>query len=145
MFGHSLGGAAAAQALLQYPILRAGVDLDGTPSGTVVAEGLDEPFGIMLSNTREQDVPPGEVDVDLATFVSHLRGPHPLVHLSEIGHNGYTDFVVFNPQLRLVDPALGALLESAFDTDAATPAAGAAALSRQRRFLADFMSRYVHP
>jgi hypothetical protein len=44
-----------------------------------------------------------------------------------------------------VDPALGALLESAFDTDAATPAAGAAALGRQRRFLADFMSRYVHP
>jgi len=144
MFGHSLGGAAAAQALLQYPNLRAGVDLDGTPSGTVVAEGLDEPFGIMLSNTREEDLPPGEADVDLATFVSHLRGPRPLVHLSEIGHNGYTDFVVFNPQLALVEPTLGAHLESVFDTDAATPAAGAAALGLQRRFLADFMRRYVH-
>jgi pimeloyl-ACP methyl ester carboxylesterase len=143
MFGHSLGGATAAQALLEYPVLRAGVDLDGTPAGPVVTEGLDEPFGIMLSNTREEDVPPGVEDVDLATFVSHLRGPHPLVHLAGIGHNGYTDFVVLNPQLTLAEPALGAHLESVFDTDAATPAAGEAAIGVQRRFLADFMRRYV--
>jgi pimeloyl-ACP methyl ester carboxylesterase len=136
MFGFSIGGAAAAESLLRYPRLRAGVDLDGEAFGRVVEEGLDEPFGIMLGRH------PLEQDPRLSLLVSRLRGPHPLEQL-DVEHHGFTDFVVFNPQATIADPALGALLEATFATGVADLAAGTAALAAQRRFLATFMRRYV--
>ena len=139
MFGHSLGGATAAEAMLLYPRLRAGVDLDGTPFGRVVQEGLDEPFGIMISARQ-----PGMEDPNMDAFISHLRGPHPFEEL-DIGHNGYTDFVVFNRQAALADPALGARLDAIFDTGVDTLAAGLEAVAAQRRFLGAFMRRYLEP
>jgi hypothetical protein len=139
MFGHSLGGAAAAEALLLYPSLRAGVDLDGSPHGRVVQEGLDEPFGIMVSNVRDQ---PGVDDPNLDALISRLRGPHPFEQL-DIGHNGFTDFVVFNRQASLADPALGARFEAVLATGVADLAGATAAVAAQRRFLGAFMARYV--
>jgi pimeloyl-ACP methyl ester carboxylesterase len=139
MFGHSLGGAAAAEAMLLHPQLRAGVDLDGTPRGRVVQEGLEKPFGIMVS--REHDRP-GMEDPNLAALISHLRGPRPFEQL-DVAHNGFTDFVVLNPQATLADPALGARLESIFETGAGDLAAGRAALDAQRRFLRAFMQRHL--
>jgi pimeloyl-ACP methyl ester carboxylesterase len=55
MFGHSLGGSVAAEATLTFPIVHAGVDVDGTPRGNVLEAGLDKPFGVMLSNPRVVD------------------------------------------------------------------------------------------
>jgi hypothetical protein len=136
MFGFSIGGAAAAEAMLRYPRLGAGVDLDGTAFGRVVQEGLDEPFGIMLSRQ-----PP---EPNLSLLISRLRGPHPLEQL-DVEHHGFTDFVVFNPQATLADPALGALLESNYATGVDSLAAGTAALTAQRRFLTAFMRRYLKP
>jgi predicted dienelactone hydrolase len=43
-FGHSLGGATAAQAMFEDRRIDAGINLDGTPSGPVVNAGLDRPF-----------------------------------------------------------------------------------------------------
>ena len=123
--------------MLRYPRLRAGVDLDGTAFGRVVQEGLDEPFGIMLSSRH-----PLEQDPNLSLLISHLRGPHPLEQL-DVEHHGFTDFVVFNTQATLADPALGALLESNFATGVDSVAAGTAALTAQRRFLTAFMRRYL--
>jgi hypothetical protein len=80
-------------------------------------------------------------------LVSHLRGPHPIQQL-DVEHHGFTDFVVFNPEATLADPALGAGLEAQFVTGVDTLAAGTAALSAQRRFLTTFMDRYLsgcHP
>src|SRR4051794_7229636 len=136
MFGFSIGGAAAAEAMLRYPRLRAGVDLDGTAFGRVMQEGLDEPFGIMLARHPLQE------DPKLSLLISHLRGPHPLKQL-DVEHHGFTDFVVVNPQARLADPALGALLESHFATGVDSVAAGTAALTAHRRFLTAFMRRYL--
>ena len=139
MFGHSLGGAAAAEAMLLNPRLDAGVNLDGTPRGRVVQEGLDEPFGIMVSNVRDVM---GIEDINMNTFISHLRGPHPFEQL-DIGHNGFTDFAVFNPQATRVDTALGARLEAVIAAGVDSVAAGEAAIAAQRRFLSDFMARYL--
>jgi hypothetical protein len=136
MFGFSIGGAAAAESMLRYSRLQAGVDLDGSPLGRVVQSGLDEPFGIMTSN-RDLDNDPS-----LSELVSNLRGPHPLERLA-VEHHGFTDFVVFNPEASVADPALGALLESNFATGVDSVAAGTAALSAQRRFLAAFARRYL--
>ena len=138
MLGFSLGGAAAAEAMLRYPRLRAGVGLDGTAFGRVMQEGLDEPFGIMLARH------PLDQDPKLSLLISHLRGPHPLEQL-DVEHHGSTDFVVFNPEATVADPALGAVLESHFATGVDSVAAGTAALTAQRRFLTAFMRRYLKP
>src|SRR3954470_10387242 len=136
MFGFSIGGAAPAEAMLRSPRLRAGVDLDGTAFGRVMQAGLDKPFGIMLARH------PLEQDPSLSLLISHLRGPHPLKQL-DIEHHGFTDFVVFNPEATLADPALGALLEATYATGIDTLDAGTAALSAERRFLTNFMDRYL--
>jgi dienelactone hydrolase len=44
IFGHSLGGAAAAEAMLYDPRLVGGLNLDGTFFGSVVSRGLNRPF-----------------------------------------------------------------------------------------------------
>jgi len=141
MFGHSIGGAAAAEAVRLHSVLRAGVDLDGTPRGDVVQLGLDKPFGIMLSNVR-LGLPPG-ADANLDSLIANLRGPHPIYQFTELGHDGFTDLAVFVPQALAADPALGARLNAIFDTQVETEAEGTAALRTQRRFLATFMARYL--
>ena len=100
-------------------------------------EGLDEPFGIMVSARQ-----PGMEDPNLDAFISHLRGPHPFEQL-DIAHNGFTDFVVFNPQATLADPALGARFEAILGAGVDSLAAGTQAVAAQRRFLSTFMRRYL--
>lgn len=137
MFGHSRGGAAAAEVMLHHPQVVAGVDLDGSPRGEVVAAGLDRPFGLMLSLQYPLD-DPGLVD-----FLSKLSGPHPVRQLP-ILHLGYTDWVVFNPQIRLANPALGAQLETLLSTGTSDDLrAGRRALAAQRQFLSRFMAQYL--
>ncbi|MDQ6911941.1 MAG: family membership [Verrucomicrobiota bacterium] len=50
VFGHSLGGATAAQFCHDDPRCKAGIDLDGQPFGSVVREGLHQPFMFVLSD-----------------------------------------------------------------------------------------------
>jgi PKD domain-containing protein/serine aminopeptidase S33 family/calcineurin-like phosphoesterase family protein len=136
MIGHSIGGAVAAQAMLAHPSLRAGVDLDGSPRGRVVTKGLARPFGLLLE-------PGVRVLTGFGPFIAHLRGPHPILTLP-VKHYGFTDFAVFNPQARLTDAALGQALEQRLETGTlADLEAGQRAVDRQRRFLADFLRRYV--
>ncbi|MEY2933143.1 MAG: hypothetical protein RL033_3892 [Pseudomonadota bacterium] len=139
MFGHSLGGSAAAEALLLYPQLRAAVDLDGSARGQVFETTLDKPFGAMLSTIRTAD----NVDDGFEAWFARLRGPHRLVQLDDVYHDGFSDFVVFNPEASAFDPALGSLLESQLRTDVETVAAGVSSLAEQRRFLASFFARYL--
>jgi pimeloyl-ACP methyl ester carboxylesterase len=138
MFGHSLGGSAAAEALLRFPRLQAAVDLDGSARGQVLEAGLDKPFGAMLSTIRELD----GIDDGFADWYSRLRGPHSLVQL-DLYHDAFSDFVVFNPEASAFDPALGALLESQLRTDAPSVEAGEDSLARQRRFMAGFFARHL--
>ncbi|MDH4065138.1 MAG: hypothetical protein OEW19_12115, partial [Acidobacteriota bacterium] len=55
--GHSLGGAAAAQFCHDDRRCRAGVDLDGALHGSVVREGLSQPFMFMLSDRGQASDP----------------------------------------------------------------------------------------
>jgi dienelactone hydrolase len=50
VFGHSFGGAAAAQFCHDDSRCKAGIDLDGAPFGSVVQEGLRQPFMFVLSD-----------------------------------------------------------------------------------------------
>ncbi|MDQ6768867.1 MAG: family membership [Gemmatimonadota bacterium] len=49
VFGHSLGGATAAQVCHDDVRCKAGIDIDGLPLGSVVRDGLDRPFMFLLS------------------------------------------------------------------------------------------------
>jgi predicted dienelactone hydrolase len=49
VFGHSFGGAQAAQFCHEDTRCKAGIDLDGAPFGSVVREGLHQPFMFVLS------------------------------------------------------------------------------------------------
>lgn len=52
IFGHSIGGAAAATAMLNESRLIAGINYDGELWGDVVEQGLDKPFMIMLHSNQ---------------------------------------------------------------------------------------------
>jgi dienelactone hydrolase len=145
IFGHSSGGAAAGEAMLDHPEIAAGVNLDGfipggsfLPSGRLLTAGLDRPFGLMLG----LDPSPEELQ-EIATFLSNMRAPHPVRRL-DIHHYGFSDFVVFNPQAQRADPAVAAILEATFFTGTLDSLrAGRRALARQREFLVRFFDRYL--
>ena len=50
VFGHSFGGAAAAQFCHDDARCKAGIDVDGQPFGSVIQEGLHRPFLFLLSD-----------------------------------------------------------------------------------------------
>src|ERR1700716_4074203 len=52
VFGHSLGGATALQFCHDDSRCKAGIDVDGAPLGSVVADGVTEPFMFLLSDHR---------------------------------------------------------------------------------------------
>src|SRR5205814_3267144 len=52
VFGHSLGGATAAQFCHDDSRCKAGIDIDGAPHGTVINDGLHQPFMFLLSDHR---------------------------------------------------------------------------------------------
>jgi predicted dienelactone hydrolase len=52
VFGHSLGGATALQFCHDDSRCKAGIDVDGAPLGSVVAEGVTQPFMFLLSDHK---------------------------------------------------------------------------------------------
>jgi dienelactone hydrolase len=50
VFGHSFGGATAAQFCHEDSRCKAGIDVDGQPFGSVIREGLHQPFMFVLSD-----------------------------------------------------------------------------------------------
>ncbi len=50
VFGHSLGGATALQFCHDDPRCKAGIDVDGLPLGSVINQGLSQPFMFLLSD-----------------------------------------------------------------------------------------------
>ena len=94
MFGHSLGGATAAAAMLEDPRIHAGVNLDGTLVGPVIQEGLDRPFMLVGSQNHSRDD-----DETWATFWANQTGWHRNLQLTGSGHNSFTDYQALVPQL----------------------------------------------
>lgn len=58
IFGHSLGGATAAQAMSNYSDFGCGVNIDGTLFGSVAGSGLENPFMTMGSWNHTQFTDP---------------------------------------------------------------------------------------
>ncbi len=93
MFGHSMGGATAAWAMLDDRRIRAGVNLDGRLYGPVVQAGLDRPFLLMGSELHDRTD-----DDSWAGIWPLLRGWRLELKLHSSGHNSYDDTEALLPQ-----------------------------------------------
>jgi pimeloyl-ACP methyl ester carboxylesterase len=70
--GHSLGGATAAQFCHDDPRCAAGMDIDGMPFGSVIQDGLHQPFFFLMSDhSRESGSEPQTVERNIASIYSH--------------------------------------------------------------------------
>ena len=93
IFGFSIGGATAANAMLQDPGIRAGIDLDGTIWGPAARAGLDRPFMLVSSQDNGRSVNP-----TWASFWAHLRGWRLDLRLSGSQHLSFADAEALYPE-----------------------------------------------
>jgi predicted dienelactone hydrolase len=134
MFGHSLGGATAAQAMYEDRRIRAGINLDGTMTGAVVESGLHRPFMLVAAQNHGRDTDPS-----WATFWAHLRGWRLNLRLTGAGHNSFTDVQVLLPQLAGLlglPPEAVQQLIGTIDPDRS--------VVTQRAYLTAFFDRHLH-
>jgi predicted dienelactone hydrolase len=94
MFGHSLGGATAAEAMHEDPRIQAGVNLDGTLFGPVVNDALDRPFMLVGADGHGRDR-----DESWAKFWASLLGWRLNLQLTGSAHNSFIDLQVLLPQI----------------------------------------------
>jgi predicted dienelactone hydrolase len=129
MFGHSLGGATAAETMYEDPRVKAGLNMDGSVSGPVVTAGLDRPFLLMASQGHGEDD-----DETWDSLWAHLRGPRHWLQLDGSGHMSFTDLQVLYPQAGVPPEAM----EPAFGT-----IDGERAVAVQRAYVRAFFDRYL--
>ncbi|KAF7181002.1 hypothetical protein CNMCM7691_000131 [Aspergillus felis] len=86
IYGHSLGGATAAEAMLSDSRLKGGINLDGTFFGSVINRGLDKPFMIMAHEGKNLTT-----DVTWGALWPKLRGIRRRFMLSGSTHGTFTD------------------------------------------------------
>ncbi|MFI7639004.1 alpha/beta hydrolase family protein [Nonomuraea sp. NPDC049400] len=153
MFGHSLGGFTAGEAMYRDRRIDAGVNMDGgmaygDPTGTdyrpgkVAEHGLDRPFMLMGSapvnketgELNEHNHLPGGPDRSWRDFWSHQRGWKRDLTLLKAAHNSFTD-------LQTVVPQLGALIPEQ-DGVIGTIDPGRS-LAAQRTYLASFFDLHL--
>ena len=107
--GHSFGGAAAVQFCHDDSRCSAGIDLDGAPHGSVVNEGITQPFLFLLSDHGNASSPPDQRIGDNIRSVATMRPDHKLI-VTMIGANHFSfsdDLLVQSRILRSILVALG--------------------------------------
>src|SRR5712692_5548725 len=73
VFGHSLGGAVAAQFCHEDSRCKAGIDIDGAPHGSVIQAGLSQPFMFLLSDHGEASDPESiQIVSDIKSIYDHV-------------------------------------------------------------------------
>jgi len=73
IFGHSFGAAAAAQFCHDDSRCKAGIDVDGQPFGSVIQEGMRQPFMILLSDHGDSSDPVGrQIRANIQSVYDHL-------------------------------------------------------------------------
>jgi hypothetical protein len=96
IIGHSLGGAAAAAAMLQDRSISVGLDLDGSMFGDVLTVGLDRPFMLMGHENKTQ-----ETDPSWKTVWPRLTGWKKEFEVLGAAHYSFTDLPLITSVLQL--------------------------------------------
>lgn len=132
MFGHSLGGATAAAAMLVDPRVRAGADLDGALFEPARTRGLSRPFLLMKAE------PGFAADPNVAGFWGKLRGPRFAVDVEGALHFAFSDLLTFAPALMRTNPKAGnALRQIVGRLD------GTAILAAERAYVHAFFDQFL--
>ncbi|KAB5582958.1 PAF acetylhydrolase [Coniochaeta sp. 2T2.1] len=95
MYGHSLGGATAAAAMLSDSRIKGGVDMDGRFFNHVLGKGLDRPFALVGRPDHRSE------DETWPEFFSNLRGSRFEMQVAGAAHGSFTDFPVLIDSLNL--------------------------------------------
>jgi predicted dienelactone hydrolase len=107
MFGHSFGGAQALQFCHEDIRCKAGIDLDGAPYGSVVQEGLKQPFMFIFSDhSREMSDPANrKIRVELQSIYNGLPNGRWLITIRGANHFSFSDQMLLKS--RAIIRALG--------------------------------------
>jgi predicted dienelactone hydrolase len=90
VFGHSLGGAAAAQFCHEDPRCKAGIDVDGAPQGSVIDAGIQRPFMFLLSDHGHPSDPDSRrILANIQSIYGRLP-PSGRLHIAIRGANHFT-------------------------------------------------------
>jgi dienelactone hydrolase len=90
IFGHSFGGAQAAQFCSLDSRCKAGIDLDGAPHGSVIQAGINRPFMFLLSDhSRESDAQTQQIKADIQSIYDHIP-LHERLYVTIRGANHFT-------------------------------------------------------
>jgi Chlorophyllase enzyme len=104
MFGHSLGGAATAAAMLQDNRIAGGLNMDGALGGPVIQKGLDRPFMFMAhtGHIRSNDSSPADPQNSWFDIWPRLRAFKLDIVLANSLHYTFSDFSIALETLGLV-------------------------------------------
>ncbi len=107
MFGHSLGGAATAAAMLNDSRIAGGIAMDGALYGPVVQEGLDKPFMLMAhtNHTRSNASTAADPDISWFDIWPNLRGWKLDIILANSQHYTFSDLPIVLETLGIVPNA----------------------------------------
>ncbi len=96
MFGHSFGGATALQFCHDDPRCKAGIDMDGAPYGSVVQEGLKQPFLFILSDhSRELSDPASkQILADFQSIYDRLPNGRWFITIRGANHFSFSDQIL---------------------------------------------------
>ena len=96
IFGHSFGGATALQFCHDDIRCKAGIDIDGAPYGTVVEDGLKQPFMILLSDhSREVSDPESQrIGANIQSIYNRLPSGRWLLSIRGAQHFSFSDQVL---------------------------------------------------
>jgi predicted dienelactone hydrolase len=94
--GHSLGGAAAAAAMVAMPSVRGGVNLDGTMFGSVLTTGFDRPFMLIGHENKTQ-----ETDPSWKAIWPKLTGWKRELEVKKAAHYSFSDLPIITSSLGL--------------------------------------------
>jgi dienelactone hydrolase len=93
--GHSFGGATALQFCHDDSRCKAGIDLDGEPVGSVVKDGLRQPFLFLLSDHGDLSAPePHKVITDIESIYNRLPNGRLLLYIRGANHFSFSDQIL---------------------------------------------------
>jgi dienelactone hydrolase len=99
IFGHSFGGATALQFCHDDSRCQAGIDLDGEPLGSVIKDGLTQPFLFLLSDHGDLSHPePHKVITDLESIYDRLPNGRLLLFIRGANHFSFSDQILLKSQ-----------------------------------------------
>jgi hypothetical protein len=95
MFGHSFGGATALQFCHDDSRCKAGIDIDGSPYGSVIQEGLTQPFMFVLSDHGDLSAPENRpVFANIQSIYDRLPNGRLLITIRGANHFSFSDQIL---------------------------------------------------